>query len=252
MGTDIGHFNVDITVNGKDGVATIALVKQYLKAMPALQTLVLVVKALLEQHGLHSAQTSGLSSYCVICMVISFLQVRLASFSAFTSTTGRLISVAICYAQVNPKERPQDWIDDPIASKSFGWLLLDFLEYYGAEPPVPERPTVARTKIEEPSTSDKLSESYSEPSASPQHSTSSMSSDDMDEVEQNQKAKPKEESSATEDEAVFHPSKGFPYMTHYISVRKGTLLLKEDKGWLRENAWENGTLSIECLVNQSA
>lgn len=70
-----GHFNVDITVNGKDGVPTIALVKQYLKTMPALKPLVLLIKALLEQHGLHSAQTSGLSSYCVICMVISFLQV---------------------------------------------------------------------------------------------------------------------------------------------------------------------------------
>lgn len=76
MVVDVGRFNVDITVNGADGVPTIALVKEYLKTMPALRPLVLLIKSLLEQHGLHSAQSSGLSSYCAICMVISFLQAR--------------------------------------------------------------------------------------------------------------------------------------------------------------------------------
>lgn len=79
LAVDVGHFNVDITVNGADGVPTIALVQKYLKDMPALRPLVLLIKALLEQHRLHSAQSSGLSSYCVICMVISFLQVSFIS-----------------------------------------------------------------------------------------------------------------------------------------------------------------------------
>jgi non-canonical poly(A) RNA polymerase PAPD5/7 len=44
--------------------------------MPALRPLVLVLKSFLKQRKLNSAATSGLSSYAVTCMVISFLQVR--------------------------------------------------------------------------------------------------------------------------------------------------------------------------------
>lgn len=43
--------------------------------MPALRPLVLVLKSFLKQRKLGSAASGGLSSYGIICAIISFLQV---------------------------------------------------------------------------------------------------------------------------------------------------------------------------------
>jgi non-canonical poly(A) RNA polymerase PAPD5/7 len=67
---------MDITINGINGIQAVNAINGYLSRMPALRPLILATKSLLEQHGLHSAATGGLSSYAVTCMVISFLQVR--------------------------------------------------------------------------------------------------------------------------------------------------------------------------------
>ncbi|KAI0321278.1 hypothetical protein OF83DRAFT_1081077 [Amylostereum chailletii] len=107
---ETGSFNVDISINGLDGVQTIDIVKSYLDAMPALRPLVLVIKGLLAQHGLHSAATSGLSSYAVICMAISFLQ-------------------------LNPANSPQEDMDSPASNRALGILLMDFLKYYATDFP---------------------------------------------------------------------------------------------------------------------
>ncbi|KAI0066580.1 Nucleotidyltransferase, partial [Artomyces pyxidatus] len=107
---ETGSFNVDITINGTEGVQAIDIVKDYLQRMPALRPLILVAKALLQQHNLHSAATSGLSSYATTCMVVSFLQ-------------------------LNPMEAPAEDLDDPIRSESLGRLLIGFLKYYADDFP---------------------------------------------------------------------------------------------------------------------
>ncbi|KAI0037961.1 Nucleotidyltransferase [Auriscalpium vulgare] len=105
-----GAFNVDVTINGAEGVQAIALVKGYLASMPALRPLLLVLKALLEMHGLGSAATGGLSSYAATCMLISFLQ-------------------------LNPTKRPPDFVDKPLENEALGYLLIDFLQYYANDFP---------------------------------------------------------------------------------------------------------------------
>jgi non-canonical poly(A) RNA polymerase PAPD5/7 len=73
---ETGSFKTDIGIDNTDGVEAIDIIKGYLTRMPALRSLVMVVKAFLSQRELNSAITFGLNSYCVICMAISFLQVR--------------------------------------------------------------------------------------------------------------------------------------------------------------------------------
>lgn len=151
-------------------------------------------------------------------------------------------------------KRPQKWIEDPVSSESLGWLLLDFLEYYGVEPRVPER-----APRELPPVSQDIIDLTSTPTPSPNEHLPIPKCDGtpVNEPEAAEEGEVPKGEHDTESEAVeadpeeetFDPSNGFPYMTHYISVREGTLLSKKKKGWLKENAWENGRLCIECLVN---
>lgn len=53
----------------------IPVIKSYLLTMPALRPLILAVKAFLSQRALNSASSGSLSSYSVINMCISYLQV---------------------------------------------------------------------------------------------------------------------------------------------------------------------------------
>ncbi|KAF8215652.1 hypothetical protein K438DRAFT_1704521 [Mycena galopus ATCC 62051] len=107
---EYGSFNVDVGINNIDGPQAIAVVNEYLSKMPALRPLILTVKAFLSQRNLNSAAHSGLGSYAVTCMCISFLQ-------------------------LNPSKRPQDYIDKPMETESLGALLADFMFYYGIEFP---------------------------------------------------------------------------------------------------------------------
>ena len=67
---------MDVNINTEDGLRAIDAVKEYMDKMPALKPIVLLVKALLAPRGLNTAATSGLGSYTLICMAVSFLQVR--------------------------------------------------------------------------------------------------------------------------------------------------------------------------------
>ena len=84
----------------------VSILRDYFTRMPALRFLVLCLKSLLTRHGLNAASGGGLSSYGVICLAISFLQ-------------------------LNPLRRPAAFIEQPLESESLGVLLVDFLEYYG-------------------------------------------------------------------------------------------------------------------------
>ncbi|KAI6015618.1 hypothetical protein EDC04DRAFT_2903717 [Pisolithus marmoratus] len=147
---EFGSLRFDIVVNNEDGVKVTPIVQKFLRGMPALRPLLLTIKVFLSQRGLNSAATGGPSSYVLTCMVIHFLQ-------------------------ANPYRRSESQIDDPIRSESLGYLLLDFMQYYGSE---------------------------------------------------------------------------FPYETHYISVKAGKLLPKEDAPWISENCYRH--LCVECLTTEKA
>lgn len=92
--------------------------------MPALRPLIFVLKGFLRQRKLHSAASSGLSSYAVICMTISFLQVSYPLFAQHRNADFYI-------SKLNPAGRPLEHIDNPLNTGSLGILLLDFLHYYG-------------------------------------------------------------------------------------------------------------------------
>lgn len=71
---------MDVNINTEDGLRAIDAIKEYMDKMPALKPIVLLVKALLAPRSLNSAATLGLGSYTLVCMVISFLQVRSSMF----------------------------------------------------------------------------------------------------------------------------------------------------------------------------
>ncbi|KAG5720640.1 Poly(A) RNA polymerase cid14 [Termitomyces sp. T112] len=74
--------------------------------MPALRPLVLLLKGFLHQKRLSDAPRGALGSYALVCLCIHFLQ-------------------------ANPSNRPQEYIDKPMESESLGFLLIDFMFYYG-------------------------------------------------------------------------------------------------------------------------
>ena len=102
--------------------------------MPALRPLILVLKGLLLQHNFHSAASSGLSSYALTCMTISFIQVRRSLFLSVSQSLYTFLMRA-SLKQLNPMNRPKDFFDDPVQTESLGHLFMDFLNYYGSEFP---------------------------------------------------------------------------------------------------------------------
>ncbi|KAF2361044.1 PAP/25A-associated [Trinorchestia longiramus] len=67
---------VDISFNMSSGVNSARLIKQYKKTHPELCKLVMVLKQFLLQRDLNEVFTGGISSYCLILMVVSFLQLH--------------------------------------------------------------------------------------------------------------------------------------------------------------------------------
>ncbi|KAK6635937.1 hypothetical protein RUM44_001191 [Polyplax serrata] len=67
---------VDISFNVSSGVKSAQLIKKYKKIFPVLAKLVLVLKQFLLQRDLNEVFTGGISSYSLILMTISFLQVQ--------------------------------------------------------------------------------------------------------------------------------------------------------------------------------
>jgi DNA polymerase sigma len=67
---------VDVSLNKDDGMLAVPLVKRHLDTMPALRSLLMLLKRFLAQRELNSAATAGVSGYVLTCMCISFLQVR--------------------------------------------------------------------------------------------------------------------------------------------------------------------------------
>ena len=101
--TTHGRFSVDISVNQGNGVEAGKMVKQFLTELPALRSLVLIIKSFLSQRSMNEVFTGGLGSYSIVCLAISFLQ-------------------------MHPKVRRGEI--DP--SKNLGVLVMEFFELYGS------------------------------------------------------------------------------------------------------------------------
>ena len=101
--TTHGRFAVDISVNQGNGVDTGKMVKQFLRELPALRSLVLIIKNFLSQRSMNEVFTGGLGSYSIVCLAISFLQ-------------------------MHPKIRRGEI--DP--SRNLGVLVMEFSELYGS------------------------------------------------------------------------------------------------------------------------
>uniref|UniRef100_A0A3Q0S2E3 Terminal nucleotidyltransferase 4A n=1 Tax=Amphilophus citrinellus TaxID=61819 RepID=A0A3Q0S2E3_AMPCI len=91
---------VDISFNTENGVKAANFIKDYVKKYPVLPYLIIVLKQFLLQRDLNEVFTGGISSYSLILMVISFLQ-------------------------LHPR------IDPSNPSENLGVLLIEFFELYG-------------------------------------------------------------------------------------------------------------------------
>jgi len=67
---------VDIGFNQISGVRSVKLIKEFLARYPNLKYLVLVLKQFLLQRDLNEVYTGGISSYCLLYLIISFLQMH--------------------------------------------------------------------------------------------------------------------------------------------------------------------------------
>ena len=106
-----GRFNVDISINQKNGVLSGNIINGFLRDMHpgkdgkgsvALRSLIMITKAFLSQRSMNEVYTGGLGSYSIVCLAISFLQ-------------------------MHPKIRKGE-ID---AEKNLGVLVMEFFELYG-------------------------------------------------------------------------------------------------------------------------
>lgn len=91
---------VDISFNMPNGVKSAKLIKDFMKKFPNLKYLVLVLKQFLLQRDLNEVFTGGISSYSLILMTVSFLQ-------------------------MHPR------LDAVCENANLGVLLLEFFELYG-------------------------------------------------------------------------------------------------------------------------
>lgn len=91
---------MDISFNMCNGVKSAELIKSYMRQYPVLPKLVYVLKQFLLERDLNEVFTGGISSYSLILMCISFLQLH---------------------------HRP----DDVNKHCNLGVLLIEFLELYG-------------------------------------------------------------------------------------------------------------------------
>lgn len=85
------QVKVDISFNMQSGVRSAELIKEYKRMYPVLSKLVLVLKQFLLQRDLNEVFTGGISSYSLILMCISFLQLHPRQIDHETANLGVLL-----------------------------------------------------------------------------------------------------------------------------------------------------------------
>lgn len=96
---------VDISFNMSNGVKSAELIKDFKQRFPVLSKLVLVLKQFLLQRDLNEVFTGGISSYSLILMTISFLQVfhSVALFKIMINYIFHLIEYSSMYFSATSK-----------------------------------------------------------------------------------------------------------------------------------------------------
>ncbi|XP_076808412.1 uncharacterized protein LOC143451601 isoform X1 [Clavelina lepadiformis] len=74
---------VDISFNMKSGVQSVQLIKDYMEKYPTLPKLIFVLKQFLVMRDLNEVWTGGVSSYSLILLCVSFLQLHWRSDAAY-------------------------------------------------------------------------------------------------------------------------------------------------------------------------
>jgi hypothetical protein len=69
------------------GLASVDLLCHYVAIFPSLRPLTLVLKQFLYERGLSSTYTGGLNSYCLVLMLVAFLQSRPDAYRYYTQHT---------------------------------------------------------------------------------------------------------------------------------------------------------------------
>lgn len=85
------QVKVDISFNMQSGVQSAELIKDFKRQYPVLAKLVLVLKQFLLQRDLNEVFTGGISSYSLILMCISFLQLHPRANQSQTTNLGVLL-----------------------------------------------------------------------------------------------------------------------------------------------------------------
>lgn len=85
------QVKVDISFNMQSGVQSAELIKEFKRQYPVLAKLVLVLKQFLLQRDLNEVFTGGISSYSLILMCISFLQLHPRANQSQTTNLGVLL-----------------------------------------------------------------------------------------------------------------------------------------------------------------
>lgn len=119
------QVKVDISFNMQSGVEAAKLIKSYKRKYPVLEKLVLVLKQFLLQRDLNEVFTGGISSYSLILMCISFLQLHPRQMAVGagneSATTGTTTSGGGGGCAVSAL----------LDNQNLGVLLIEFLELYG-------------------------------------------------------------------------------------------------------------------------
>jgi DNA polymerase sigma len=67
-------FAVELTSHVHNGLQSAHLIRYYMQRLPELRPLTLVLKQFLFEKGLSQSYTGGLSSYCLVLLIVTFLQ----------------------------------------------------------------------------------------------------------------------------------------------------------------------------------
>lgn len=105
------NISVDVCFNQEGGPEAAAMMNQWLKDLPPLRPLCLLMKYFLSCRGLNETYTGGIGSYALQLMIISFLQHRAREESSIRRSS----------------------LASPENSSNLGSMLLEFLELYGLD-----------------------------------------------------------------------------------------------------------------------
>ncbi|KAI8050421.1 hypothetical protein BDF22DRAFT_694833 [Syncephalis plumigaleata] len=105
-------YPVDISLNITNGISSARTVKRFSEQMPALKPIMLLIKQFLTQRGMNEVFTGGLSSYSLMIMTVSFLQmhplVQTGQIKAEENLVSRMYGINFAYDKVVEFDRARN------------------------------------------------------------------------------------------------------------------------------------------------